>query len=54
MVTYLGTHSFMRNNVNLCTMLLICIGNHNRLCLKVLELLQIDDIIDYPINYFYT
>ena len=27
------THLFIKNN-NVCTMLLKCVGNHNRLCLK--------------------
>jgi len=42
MVTNLGTHLFIKDN-NVCNMLIICVGNHNRLCLKVFELLQIDD-----------
>ena len=45
MVSHLGTHFFINDNSNVCTMLLICVGNHNRLCLIVFELLvlQIDD-----------
>jgi len=42
----LGTHLFIKDNsnvINVYTMLIICVGNHNRLCLKVFELLQIDD-----------
>ena len=35
MVTHLGTHLFKKYNSNVCTMLLICIGNHNRHCLSV-------------------
>jgi len=36
-------HFQRQSDFNVCTMLLICVGNHNRLCLKVFELLQIDD-----------
>jgi len=43
MMTHLGTHLFIKDNSNVCTMLLICVGNHKRLGLKVFELLQIDD-----------
>jgi len=32
-----------RNNINVCTMFLVCVGNHNKRCLKVLKYLQIDD-----------
>jgi len=40
MVTHLGTHLFIKDNSNVFTMLLQCVGNHNRLkiCLKVFEL----------------
>jgi len=40
-VTSLGTHLFIRNNVNIRTMLLICVGNHYRVrrCLKVFNLM---------------
>ena len=34
-----STHLFIRNNVNVCTMLLICVGNQ----FKSIELLQIDN-----------
>jgi len=43
MVTHLGTHLFIKDNSNVCTMLLICVGNHNILCLKVFILSQIYD-----------
>jgi len=46
MVTHWGTHLFLRDkfdNSNVCTMLLECVGNYNRLCLKVFKLSQIDD-----------
>jgi len=43
MVTHLRTHLFIKDNFNVCTMLLICVGNHKRLCLKVFESLQFDD-----------
>ena len=43
MMTHLGTHLFIKDNANVCTMLLNCVRNHNRLCLKVFELSQIDD-----------
>jgi len=39
MVTHLGIHLY----ANVCTMLLICVGNDNRLCLKVFELSKFDD-----------
>jgi len=29
MVTLLGTHLFIKDNSNVCTMLLKCVGNHN-------------------------
>ena len=38
MVTHLGTHLFIKDNANVCTML-----HHNRLCLKVFELSKVDD-----------
>ena len=28
MVTHLGTHLFIKDKSNVCTMLLICVGNH--------------------------
>jgi len=34
------THLYINDNFNVCTMLLIYVGNHNRLCSKVIELLQ--------------
>ena len=34
MVTNLGTHLFIKDNANVCAMLLKCVGNHNRLCFK--------------------
>ena len=34
MVTDLGTHLFIKDNANVCAMLLKCVGNHNRLCFK--------------------
>jgi len=34
MVTLMDTHLFIKDNSNVCTMLLIRVGNHNRLCLK--------------------
>ena len=40
---YLGTHLFIKDNSNVCTMLLKYVGNHNRLCLKVFECSEIDD-----------
>jgi len=43
MMTLLHTHFFITDYSNVCTMLLTCVGNHNRLCLKVFELLEIDD-----------
>ena len=43
MVTHLCTHLFIKDSSNVCTMLLKCVGNNNRLCLKVFELSQIDD-----------
>ena len=43
MVTHLGTHLFIKDNANVCTMLLKCVGNHNRLCLKVFKLSKFDD-----------
>ena len=41
MVTHLGTHLFIKDDSNVCTMLLKCVGNHNSL--KVFKLSQIDD-----------
>ena len=43
MVTHLGTHLFVNDNSNACTMLLKCVGNRNRLYLKVFKLSEIDD-----------
>ena len=43
MVSHLDTHLFIKDSSIVCTMLLICVGNHNRLCLKMFEVLQIDD-----------
>ena len=34
MVTHLATYLCIRNNINVCNMLLICVGNHNKRCLK--------------------
>ena len=28
MVTHLGTHLFIKDNANVCTMLIKCVGNH--------------------------
>jgi len=43
MVTHLDTLLFIKDNANVCTMLLKCVGNHNILCLKVFELSKFVD-----------
>ena len=40
-VTHLGTHLFIKDNSNVCTMLLIFVGNHNRLCSNCYKLMRI-------------